>query len=69
MSPAVLRFLAERYEQIEVRYDPARSTAKPLPVPVVLPVQKDFDLTPAPAMKILGPLVIAATIILYVIFR
>jgi SSS family solute:Na+ symporter len=42
---------------------------KPLTEPVVLPVQKDFDLTPAPAMKYLGPLIIAATVILYVIFR
>ncbi|MBN1940470.1 MAG: solute:sodium symporter family transporter [Candidatus Aminicenantes bacterium] len=43
--------------------------AKPMKEPVVMPVQKDFDLTPAPAMKIIGPLVIAATIVLYIIFR
>ena len=34
----------------------------------MLPVQKGFDMTPAPALKLLGPLVIAATVVLYVIF-
>jgi len=43
--------------------------AKPLKEPVVLPVQKDFDLTPAPALKYLGPLVIVITVVLYIIFR
>ena len=43
--------------------------AKPLKEPVVLPVQTGFDLTPAPAMKVLGPLVVVLTLTLYVIFR
>lgn len=42
---------------------------KPLKEPVTMPVQKDFDLTPAPALKWLGPLVIVLTLALYVIFR
>jgi SSS family solute:Na+ symporter len=42
---------------------------KPLRVPFTLPVQKGFDMTPAPAMKFLGPLVIVLTLALYVIFR
>ena len=42
---------------------------RPLTEPVTLPVQKDFDLTPAPALKWLGPLVIVLTLALYVIFR
>jgi SSS family solute:Na+ symporter len=41
---------------------------KPLPEPVVMPEQKDFDLKPAPALKWLGPLVIALTVALYIIF-
>jgi SSS family solute:Na+ symporter len=41
---------------------------KPLKVPVVMPVLKGFDMTPAPALKFLGPLVIAATVVLYIIF-
>ena len=42
---------------------------RPLREPVRLPVQAGFDLTPAPAMKYLGPLVVALTLALYVIFR
>jgi len=41
---------------------------RPLKVPFTLPVQKDFDLKPAPGLKWLGMLVIAATLALYVIF-
>jgi solute:Na+ symporter, SSS family len=41
---------------------------KPLKVPVVMPVQQGFDMTPAKAVKWLGPLVIAATLVLYAIF-
>jgi SSS family solute:Na+ symporter len=47
----------------------ALTALKPLRTPVVLPEQKDFDLRPAPSIKWLGPLVIAATLVLYVIFR
>ena len=47
----------------------ALTALKPLATPVVLPEQKDFDLRPAPSIKWLGPLVIAATLVLYVIFR
>jgi SSS family solute:Na+ symporter len=46
----------------------AMTLLKPLKVPVVMPVLKGFDMTPAPALKYLGPLVIAATIVLYIIF-
>ena len=42
---------------------------RPLKEPVTLPVQKDFDMTPAPALRWLGPLVIVLTLALYVIFR
>jgi uncharacterized sodium:solute symporter family permease YidK len=41
---------------------------RPLKVPFTLPVQKDFDMRPAPALKWLGPLVIAMTLALYIIF-
>jgi len=41
---------------------------RPLKEPVVMPVQEGFDLTPAPMLKWLGPLVIAATLALYLIF-
>jgi SSS family solute:Na+ symporter len=43
--------------------------AQPLKEPVVLPVQQGFDLKPAPALKVFGPLVIVLTLTLYVIFR
>jgi len=43
--------------------------ARPLKEPVVLPVQTGFDLRPAPALKVLGPLVVVLTLTLYVIFR
>jgi SSS family solute:Na+ symporter len=46
----------------------AMTLLKPLKVPVVMPVLKGFDMTPAPALKFLGPLIIAATIVLYIIF-
>ena len=46
----------------------AMTLLKPLKVPVVMPVQKDFDLRPAPALKWLAPLAIAMTLVLYVIF-
>ena len=42
--------------------------ARPLKEPVVLPVQEGFDLRPAPALKWLGPLLILATLALYIIF-
>ncbi|MBM3293672.1 MAG: sodium/solute symporter [Candidatus Aminicenantes bacterium] len=42
---------------------------RPLKEPVVLPVQTGFDLTPAPALKVLGPLVVVLTLALYVVFR
>jgi SSS family solute:Na+ symporter len=41
---------------------------KPLKVPVVMPVQQGFDMTPSRAVKWLGPLVVALTIVLYIIF-
>jgi len=41
---------------------------KPLKDPVFMPVQQGFDMTPAPALRWLGWLVIAATLALYVIF-
>lgn len=41
---------------------------KPLLEPRKLPVQADFDLRPAPSLRWLGPLVIAVTLFLYVIF-
>ncbi|MCX6559085.1 MAG: solute:sodium symporter family transporter [Candidatus Aminicenantes bacterium] len=41
---------------------------KPLKVPVTMPVLQGFDMTPARAVKWLGPLVIAATVVLYIIF-
>ncbi len=41
---------------------------KPLPEPKKLPVQANFDLRPAPALRWLGPLIIAVTLILYIIF-
>ncbi len=41
---------------------------KPLPAPRQLPVQANFDLRPAPALRWLGPLVIAVTLVLYIIF-
>ncbi|MBN2207108.1 MAG: solute:sodium symporter family transporter [Candidatus Aminicenantes bacterium] len=43
--------------------------AKPLQEPVTMPVQTGFDLTPARALKWMGPLVIVLTLALYVIFR
>jgi SSS family solute:Na+ symporter len=45
------------------------TVAKPLKEPITLPIQKGFDVTPAPALKVLGPLVIVLTLALYVIFR
>ncbi|MBM3311875.1 MAG: solute:sodium symporter family transporter, partial [Candidatus Aminicenantes bacterium] len=42
---------------------------RPLKEPIALPVQQGFDLTPAPALRVLGPLVIVLTLTLYVIFR
>jgi hypothetical protein len=42
---------------------------RPLREPVTMPEQKGFDLTPAPELKWLGPLVIVLTLALYVIFR
>lgn len=41
---------------------------KPLKEPVVMPVQQGFDMTPARGIKWLGPLIIAATLVLYAIF-
>jgi len=41
---------------------------RPLKVPVTMPEQKGFDMTPAPSLKWLGPLVVAMTLALYVIF-
>jgi len=41
---------------------------KPLPEPKKLPVQANFDLRPAPALRWLGPLIIVVTLILYIIF-
>jgi SSS family solute:Na+ symporter len=41
---------------------------KPLKAPVVMPVQEGFDMTPARGIKWLGPLIIAATLVLYAIF-
>lgn len=40
----------------------------PLPEPKKMPVRKEFDMRPAPLVKILGGTVILATIILYIIF-
>jgi len=42
--------------------------AKPLPEPVVLPVQGGLDLTPSPGSRIGGFVVIALTVALYIIF-
>jgi len=41
---------------------------KPLKEPKILPENKNFDMKPAPALKWLGPLVVALTLILYAIF-
>ena len=41
---------------------------KPLPQPVVLPENKDMDLTSSPAAKYCGAAVVVATIALYIIF-
>ncbi len=41
---------------------------RPMPEPKKLPVQTNFDLRPAPALKWLGPLVIIITLALYAIF-
>ena len=41
---------------------------KPLREPIVMPVQKGFDMTPAPSLKWLGPLIIGLTVVLYIIF-
>jgi len=46
----------------------AMTLLKPLREPIVMPVQKGFDMTPAPALKWLGPLVIGLTVALYIIF-
>jgi SSS family solute:Na+ symporter len=42
---------------------------KPLKEPRVMPVREEFDMRPAPSVIWLGALVIAATLVLYVIFR
>ncbi|MHC4739533.1 MAG: solute:sodium symporter family transporter [Planctomycetota bacterium] len=42
--------------------------AKPLAEPKVMPVREDFDMKPAPSVVWLGAGVIAATLVLYVIF-
>jgi SSS family solute:Na+ symporter len=44
------------------------TVVKPLKKPKVLPVKADFDMRSAPSLKWLCPLVIAATIFLYIIF-
>lgn len=41
---------------------------KPLPSPVVLPVNEDMDMTSSPKVKMLGYGVVAATVVLYIIF-
>jgi hypothetical protein len=41
---------------------------KPMKVPKVLPVNKDFDMRSTPILKWLCVLVIAITLILYIIF-
>jgi len=41
---------------------------KPLKEPKVLPVRENFDMKPAPAVKLLGATVIIITLILYIIF-
>ncbi|PKL89011.1 MAG: solute:sodium symporter family transporter [Ignavibacteriae bacterium HGW-Ignavibacteriae-2] len=41
---------------------------KPLPIPVVLPVRKDFDTTTSRSTTIMGVVVIVITLILYAIF-
>jgi SSS family solute:Na+ symporter len=44
------------------------TSIKPLKEPKVMPVKADFDMKSAPALKWLGPLAIAVTLLLYIIF-
>jgi len=46
----------------------AITIAKPLPEPKTLPVREEFDMRPASSVVWLGAAVIAATIVLYIIF-
>jgi len=41
---------------------------KPLPEPKEMPVREEYDMKPAPMVKILGAIVILLTVILYIIF-
>ena len=42
---------------------------RPLREPVVMPVQQGFDMTPSREIRWLGPLIVATTVVLYIIFR
>lgn len=42
---------------------------RPLPQPRVLPERSDFDMSPTGPVKVVAVLVIALTLVLYVIFR
>jgi SSS family solute:Na+ symporter len=44
------------------------TVTKPLSTPIEMPTRKEFDMKPAPMVKILGGAVILITIILYIVF-
>ena len=41
---------------------------RPLSLPKQIPIQEGFDMAPSPVVKGLGGAVVAATVLLYVIF-